>query len=57
MNKNEIKVCEECVYYDAIGSNSGFCHRFPPTQSAIKGKIDEPPQTKFDNWCGEYKSK
>ena len=53
------KRCSDCKNWDYTKGNFGFCRRYAPSPTIVKGQTTEEytlvwPSTGRDDWCNEY---
>jgi hypothetical protein len=48
--------CEACRFWEDVGEGYGHCHRLPPVPlgSGESTLMTAWPETKADDWCGEF---
>lgn len=60
---DEYQKCGNCIYWQEVGGhldgpNIGNCRRYPPTihpdSNNLSDLYGESPQTRSENWCGEW---
>lgn len=50
------KKCNNCAYVKEFKKQRVYeCHRFPP--KALESSLGVYPQVRYEDWCGEWKSK
>lgn len=56
-----MEACRECKFWEKMAKDHGGCRRYPPqvtedpTASSIRSRYNSTfPETKGDDWCGEF---